>query len=150
MGSMSVYKAGGVHQHTPEMEQTLTHAAGRPVAVSFTPMLAPMPRGILATCSVDLAEGVRADDLRECLHAAYGHERFVTVLPEGRWPQTGATAGSNSVHVQASADSRTGRAIVVVAMDNLVKGAAGQAVQNANIMLGIPEDSGLTDAGVAP
>jgi len=150
MGSMSPYKVGGVHQHTPEMEQTLTHAAGRDIAVSFTPLLAPMPRGILATCSIDLADGVRTEDLRECLHAAYASERFVTVLPDGRWPQTSSTLGGNSVHLQAAADPRTGRAIVVAAMDNLVKGAAGQAMQNANLMLGIAEDAGLTDTGVAP
>lgn len=150
MGSMSPYKVGGVHQHTPEMEQTLSHAAGRAIAVSFTPLLAPMPRGILATCTVDIAHGVTTDDLRECLHAAYAHERFVTVLPEGRWPQTSSTLGGNSVHLQAAADPRTGRAIVIAALDNLVKGAAGQALQNANIMLGLPEGAGLTDTGVAP
>ena len=150
MGSMSPYKVGGVHQHTPEMEQTLTHAAGRGIAVSFTPLLAPMPRGILATCTVDVAEGVTTDDLHECLYAAYVQERFVTVLPQGRWPQTSSTLGGNSVHVQAAADPRTGRAVVIAALDNLVKGAAGQAIQNANIMLGLPEDLGLSDTGVAP
>ncbi len=150
MGSMSPYKVGGTHQHTPEMEQTLSHAAGRDIAVSFTPLLAPMPRGILATCSVDLAEGVTTEDLRECLHASYAAERFVTVLPDGRWPQTSSTVGGNSVHLQAAADARTERAIVVAALDNLVKGAAGQALQNANLMLGLPEDAGLTDTGVAP
>ena len=150
MGSMSPYKVGGVHQHTPEMEQTLTHAAGRGIAVSFTPLLAPMPRGILATCTVYVAEGVTTDDLHECLYAAYVQERFVTVLPQGRWPQTSSTLGGNSVHVQAAADPRTGRAVVIAALDNLVKGAAGQAIQNANIMLGLPEDLGLSDTGVAP
>ncbi|MEK9663077.1 MAG: N-acetyl-gamma-glutamyl-phosphate reductase [Candidatus Nanopelagicales bacterium] len=150
MGSMSPYKVGGVHQHTPEMEQTLSHAAGRDIAVSFTPLLAPMPRGILATCSVDLGEGVTTDDLRECLHASYVAERFVTVLADGRWPQTSSTVGGNSVHLQAAADVRTGRAIVVAALDNLVKGAAGQALQNANLMLGLPEGEGLTDTGVTP
>lgn len=150
MGSMSPYKVGGSHQHTPEMEQALSHAAGDGVRVSFTPLLAPMPRGILATCSADLAEGVTADDLRECLHAAYGRERFVTVLPEGQWPQTSSTVGSNAVHVQAAADHHTGRAIVIAALDNLVKGAAGQALQNANLMLGLDEAAGLSSAGVAP
>lgn len=150
MGSMSPYKVGGVHQHTPEIEQALAHAAGHPVPVSFTPLLAPMPRGILATCSVDLVEGVTDDDLRECLHAAYARERFVTVLPPGRWPQTASTLGGNSVQVQVAADRRTGRAIVVAALDNLVKGAAGQALQNANLMLGLREDAGLSANGVAP
>lgn len=150
MGSMSPYKVGGVHQHTPEMEQALGHASGASVRVSFTPLLAPMPRGILATCSADLAEGVTTEDLRECLHAAYAGERFVHLLPSGRWPHTASTLGGNSVHVQAAADGRVGRAVIVSALDNLVKGAAGQALQNANLMLGLDEGAGLTDAGVAP
>ncbi|MGI9197584.1 MAG: N-acetyl-gamma-glutamyl-phosphate reductase [Candidatus Nanopelagicales bacterium] len=150
MGSMSPYKVGGSHQHTPEIEQALSHVTGDDVRVSFTPLLAPMPRGILATCSADLAEGVAADELRECLHAAYGRERFVTVLPEGHWPHTSSTVGSNAVHVQVAADLRTGRAIVIAALDNLVKGAAGQALQNANLMLGLDEAAGLSSSGVAP
>ena len=150
MGSMSPYKVGGVHQHTPEMEQALSHATGDEVRVSFTPLLAPMPRGILATSSAELAEGVTADDLRECLHAAYSAEPFVVLLPAGQWPQTAATVGSNAVHLQATADTHTGRAIVISAMDNLVKGAAGQALQNANLMLGLAEGAGLTTSGVAP
>lgn len=150
MGSMSPYKVGGVHQHTPEMEQALSRAAGGPVRVSFTPLLAPMPRGILATSTADLAPGVTTEDLRECLHAAYAREPFVHLLPEGRWPQTASTLGGNGVHVQAAADSRTGRAVVISALDNLVKGAAGQALQNANLMLGLDETAGLSSAGVAP
>lgn len=150
MGSMSPYKVGGAHQHTPEMEQALGQAAGVPVRVSFTPLLAPMPRGILATCTSDLAEGVTTEDLHECLHAAYAREPFVRVLRPGSWPQTSATVGGNAMHVQAAADRRTGRAVVVSALDNLVKGAAGQALQNANLMLGLPEGSGLTASGVAP
>ncbi|MFM8773971.1 MAG: N-acetyl-gamma-glutamyl-phosphate reductase [Actinomycetota bacterium] len=150
MGSMSPYKVGGVHQHTPEIEQALTHAAGRDVVVSFTPLLAPMPRGILATSSADLAPGVSADDLHECLVGAYSRERFVTVLPPGQWPHTAATLGSNAVHVQAIADVHSGRAIVIAAIDNLVKGAAGQALQNANLMLGLDEGAGLSAAGIAP
>lgn len=150
MGSMSPYKVGGVHQHTPEMEQALSHAAGYDVRVSFTPLLAPMPRGILATSSTDLAEGISSDDLHECLHAAYADEPFVVVLPPGAWPQTSSTLGGNAVHIQAIADRHTGRAIVISALDNLVKGAAGQAVQNANLMLGLDETAGLTSTGVAP
>lgn len=150
MGSMSGYKVGGVHQHTPEMEQSLTHAAGTDVTVSFTPLLAPMPRGILATCSAELSDGVTTDDLQECLHAAYQGEPFVRVLPPGQWPQTGATVGGNAAHLQAAADTHAGRAIVMAALDNLVKGAAGQALQNANLMLGLEETAGLTSAGVAP
>lgn len=150
MGSMSPYKVGGVHQHTPEIEQALSHAAAGDVVVSFTPLLAPMPRGILATSSADLAEGVTTDDLRDCLVAAYSREPFVTVLPPGRWPHTAATAGSNSVHVQAVVDAHSGRAVVIAALDNLVKGAAGQALQNANLMLGLPETAGLSAVGVSP
>jgi N-acetyl-gamma-glutamyl-phosphate reductase len=150
MGSMSGYKVGGMHQHTPEMEQALTHAAGELVRVSFTPLLAPMPRGILAASSADLAEGVTTEDLQECLYAAYAAEPFVHVLPPGTWPQTSSTLGSNTVHLQVAADPHAGRAVVMSALDNLVKGAAGQALQNANLMLGLEETAGLSDSGVAP
>ena len=150
MGSMSPYKVGGVHQHTPEIEQMLARAADAPVTISFTPLLAPMPRGILATCTARLAPGSGIEQLRDALHAAYADERFVHVLPEGQWPATAHTAGSNAVHLQVAADAHSGRAVVVAALDNLVKGAAGQAIQNANLMLGLPEHAGLTSAGVAP
>ncbi len=150
MGQMSAYKVAGSHQHTPEIEQALRSAAGDEVTVSFTPMLAPMPRGILATSTARLAEGVTGEELYEALHAAYAGEPFVTVLPPGRWPQTGATLGSNAVHLQVGADLRTGRAVVVSALDNLVKGAAGQAIQNANLALGLDETAGLAVVGVAP
>lgn len=150
MGSLSAYKAGGSHQHTPEMEQTLTEAAGEPVTVSFTPMLAPMPRGILATVTSRLGDGVGTETLREAVHAAYAHEPFVHLLPDGRWPRTADVAGSNAVHVQVAADRHAGRAVVVVAIDNLGKGAAGQALQNANLMLGLDEQAGLSAVGVAP
>lgn len=150
MGQLSTYKVGGVHQHTPEMEQGLSEAAGEPVTLSFTPMLAPMPRGILATTTARLAEGVTTEVLHEALHSAYAAEPFVSVLPTGSWPQTGATLGANSVHVQVAADPHSGRAVVVSAIDNLVKGAAGAAVQNANLALGLDETAGLTAIGVAP
>jgi N-acetyl-gamma-glutamyl-phosphate reductase len=150
IGALSTYKAGGVHQHIPEMEQSLTAAASAAVTLSFTPVLAPMPRGILATCTARLADGATAAALREALHAAYQHEPFVHVLPDGSWPTTAATLGSNSVHLQVAADSHSGRAVVVAALDNLVKGAAGQAVQNANLVLGLPETAGLPVNGVAP
>jgi N-acetyl-gamma-glutamyl-phosphate reductase len=150
MGALSAYKAGGVHQHTPEMEQSLTTAAGVEVTLSFTPVLAPMPRGILATSTARLATGTTVEQLRDALHAAYDHEPFVHVLPEGSWPTTAATLGSNSVHLQVAADTHSGRAVVVAALDNLVKGAAGQAVQNANLVLGLAETAGLPVNGVAP
>jgi N-acetyl-gamma-glutamyl-phosphate reductase len=150
MGALSTYKAGGVHQHIPEMEQSLTAAAGVEVTLSFTPVLAPMPRGILATSTARLAEGITVGQLRDALHAAYDDEPFVHVLPEGSWPTTAATLGSNSVHLQVAADTHSGRAVVVAALDNLVKGAAGQALQNANLVLGLAETAGLPVNGVAP
>jgi N-acetyl-gamma-glutamyl-phosphate reductase len=161
MGAVSAYQAGGTHRHTPEIEQALAEAAGTAasgagpadVMVSFIPVLAPMPRGILATCTARLTPGPGQADtalLREALTGAYAGEPFICVLPEGRWPTTAAVAGSNGVHLQAAADARTGRATVVAAIDNLGKGAAGQAVQNANLMLGLPETAGLTAYGVAP
>lgn len=150
MSSMSAYKAGGVHQHTPEMEQGLSQAAGTEVHLLFTPTLAPMPRGILATCTARAEDGTTLDVVEEALHGAYADEPFVHVLPRGRWPQTGAVLGSNCVHLAAAVDQRTGRVTVVAAMDNLIKGAAGQAVQNANIAFGLPETMGLPQVGVAP
>ena len=150
MGSMSTYKTGGTHQHTPEMEQTLSVIAGKQVHLSFTPLLAPMPRGIIATCTALAAAGTTLEDIRHALHSAYADETFVTVLPEGLWPQTASVAGSNSVQIQCALDAHTGRVTVVSVLDNLVKGAAGQAVQNANLMLGLPEAAGLTTDGVAP
>jgi N-acetyl-gamma-glutamyl-phosphate reductase len=150
MGSMSAYKVGGVHQHTPEMEQSLSEAAGSEVSLSFTPLLAPMPRGIVATCTAVAEEGTTEDAVREALVAAYADEPFVHVLPAGAWPQTSSVAGSNGVHVQCAVDQHAGRVVVVSALDNLGKGAAGQAVQNANLVLGLPETRGLTAIGVAP
>ena len=150
MGSMSAYKVGGGHQHTPEMEQTLSDAAGSRVTLSFTPLLAPMPRGILATCTAPVADGVSAADVRAALDSAYEDEPFVQVLPEGIWPQTSSVGGSNCVHLQCAVDQHAGRVVVVSAIDNLGKGAAGQALQNANIVLGLPESLGLSMNGVAP
>jgi N-acetyl-gamma-glutamyl-phosphate reductase len=159
LGSMSAYQAGGTHRHTPEIEQALLAwgsaspelPGGSEPAVSFTPMLAPMPRGILATCTARLRDpGTGTGALREALAAAYESAPFVRLLPEGRWPSTAATNGSNMVHLQAAADAHAGRAVVVAALDNLGKGAAGQAVQAANLMLGLPETTGLSCQGVAP
>jgi N-acetyl-gamma-glutamyl-phosphate reductase len=159
MGSMSAYKVGGLHRHTPEIEQALQSVLpgggtgiGRPVTISFTPTLAPMPRGILATCTARLAGSTagRTADLRAAVAQTYQGEPFVHLLTEGQWPGTGATAGSNAAQLQVAADQHAGRAVVVSAIDNLGKGAAGQAVQNANLMLGLPETAGLTAQGVAP
>jgi N-acetyl-gamma-glutamyl-phosphate reductase len=151
MGAMSAYQAGGVHRHTPEIEQALAETTGLSTIVSFTPALAPMPRGILATCTARLVNGQTSGAaLRAALSAAYSGEPFIHVVPEGTWPSTAATAGSNAAHLQAAADAHAGRAIVVAAIDNLGKGAAGQAIQAANLMLGLPETAGLTAHGLAP
>jgi N-acetyl-gamma-glutamyl-phosphate reductase len=150
MGSVSAYKAGGRHQHTPEMEQTLSSVAGHEVVVSFTPLLAPMPRGILATCSFPVTDDVTTSDVRTLLHETYADEPFVHVLAEEVWPRTADVAGSNAAHLQAAVDRHAARAVVVCAIDNLGKGAAGQALQNANLMLGLPETSGLSAVGVTP
>jgi N-acetyl-gamma-glutamyl-phosphate reductase len=149
MGDLTAYKVG-THQHQPEMVQALGRAARAPVSLSFTPVLAPMPRGILATCTARLRPGVGTATLQDALRTAYAHEPFVRVLASGRWPRTGATLGGNAVHLQVGADEEAGRAIVVAAIDNLGKGAAGQALQCANLMLGQPETAGLTALGVAP
>jgi N-acetyl-gamma-glutamyl-phosphate reductase len=149
-GAVSAYRAGGAHQHTPEMEQALSGAAGAAVTLSFTPLLAPMPRGILSTCTARLAAGVGTDQLRAALAAAYDGEPFVHLMAPGGWPSTKATAGCNSAVVAAAADTHSGRAVVTVAIDNLGKGAAGQALQNANLVLGLPETAGLSASGVTP
>jgi N-acetyl-gamma-glutamyl-phosphate reductase len=140
MGGLSPYRVGA-HQHVPEIKQ----ATGAR-SLSFTPVLAPMPRGILATVTATALVG----DARAALAAAYTGEAFVHVLPEGQWPRTGATLGSNSCHLQSTVDVDSGRIIVVGAIDNLVKGAAGQALQCANLMLGLPETAGLATNGVRP
>jgi len=145
MGDLSPYKVGR-HQHVPEILQ----ATGAR-SLSFTPVLAPMPRGILATVTARPARsGIDETTVRGALSAAYGEEPFVHVLPEGRWPHTAATLGSNSAHLQATVDASSGRVVVCSAIDNLGKGAAGQAVQCANLMLGLPEAAGLAADGVAP
>jgi N-acetyl-gamma-glutamyl-phosphate reductase len=151
MGSMRAYEVGGTHRHTPEIEQALCNERTVvPPAISFTPTLAPMSRGILATCTARLAPGVTGPDLRAAMEAAYAAEPFVRLLPEGRWPATGATIGSNAAQLQVTADTHAGVAVVISAIDNLGKGAAGQAVQIANLMLGLPETTGLTAQGVSP
>ncbi|GGU51980.1 N-acetyl-gamma-glutamyl-phosphate reductase [Streptomyces lavendofoliae] len=150
MGSMSPYGVGGGHRHTPEMMQNLGAVAGEPVTVSFTPTLAPMARGILATCSAKAKPGTTADDVRAAYAKAYADEPFVHLLPEGRWPATASVYGSNAVQVQVAYDAAAGRVIAISAIDNLTKGTAGGAVQSMNIALGLPEDTGLSTIGVAP
>ncbi|MEU9188389.1 N-acetyl-gamma-glutamyl-phosphate reductase [Streptomyces sp. NPDC048484] len=150
MGSMSPYGVGGVHRHTPEMIQNLGAAAGGPVTVSFTPTLAPMPRGILATCSAKARPGITAETVRAAYEKAYADEPFVRLLPEGQWPATASVYGSNAVQVQVAYDEAAGRIIVISAIDNLTKGTAGGAVQSMNIALGLDETTGLSTIGVAP
>jgi N-acetyl-gamma-glutamyl-phosphate reductase len=144
LGDLSGYQVGA-HQHVPEIKQA-TGARG----LSMTPILAPMPRGILAAVTARPSGMVTAANVRAVLASAYDGEPFVHVLPEGQQPHTAATAGSNSAHLQASVDVDSGRIIVSCAIDNLGKGAAGQAVQNANLMLGLTETAGLSIDGIAP
>jgi N-acetyl-gamma-glutamyl-phosphate reductase len=148
MGSLSAYGVGGVHRHTPEMVQNLSAAAGRTVAVSFTPVLAPLPRGILASCSAPTTAS--AADVRAAYDKAYADEPFVHLLPEGTWPTTAATLGANTVHLQVAVDPDAGRLVAVAAIDNLTKGTAGAAVQCMNLALGLDETAGLPVNGVAP
>ncbi|MCY0929656.1 N-acetyl-gamma-glutamyl-phosphate reductase [Streptomyces sp. H27-H1] len=156
MGSMSPYGVGGGHRHTPEMAQNLSRAAGEHVTVSFTPVLAPMPRGILATCSARLrpaagtSEVITEGEVRAVFEAAYADQPFVRLLPPGQWPTTAAVLGSNSAQVQIAVDPGARRLICVSAIDNLTKGTAGGAVQSMNIALGLPERLGLPTNGVAP
>ncbi|MBF6398884.1 N-acetyl-gamma-glutamyl-phosphate reductase [Nocardia cyriacigeorgica] len=148
MGSVRAYNIAGAHRHTPEIAQNLGAAGGTDVSVSFTPVLAPMPRGILATCTapvkVDLAEA------RAVYEKAYADEPFVHLLPEGVLPQTGAVLGSNAVALQVAVDEAAGLLVVIGAVDNLTKGTAGAAVQSMNLALGIEETAGLSTVGVAP
>ncbi|MGW0546761.1 N-acetyl-gamma-glutamyl-phosphate reductase [Streptomyces altiplanensis] len=150
MGSMTPYGVGGGHRHTPEMIQNLSAAAGERVTVSFTPTLAPMSRGILATCSAKAKPGATAESVRAAYEKAYADEPFVHLLPEGQWPATASVYGSNAVQIQVAYDGAVGRVIAISAIDNLAKGTAGGAVQSMNIALGLPEDTGLSTTGVAP
>jgi N-acetyl-gamma-glutamyl-phosphate reductase len=150
MGNVSAYNIAGVHRHTPEIAQNLGAVAGEPVTVSFTPVLVPMPRGILATCTAKLNPGVTSDLLRDAYLKAYADEPFVTLLPEGRLPTTAAVLGSNHVQLQVAVDEAAGRAVVIGAVDNLTKGTAGGALQCANLALGLPETAGLSTVGIAP
>jgi len=150
MGATSAYGVGGVHRHTPEIVQNLGGLTNEPVSVSFTPMLVPMPRGILATCTATVREGVTAKTAREAYAVTYATEPFVHLLPEGWWPTTAAVLGSNAIHLQVTVDPVARRLVAVGAEDNLVKGTAGAAVQCLNLALGLPETTGLSTVGVAP
>ena len=140
------YKAYGVttHRHTPEIEQELSLAAGEPVYVTFTPHLLPVKRGILSTIYVNLKDGVTQEQLMEVYTEKYAGEPFITLYPKGELPELKHVNGSNRCAIGFAIDKRTGRAIIVSALDNLGKGAAGAGVQNMNLMLGMPETQGLT------
>jgi len=150
LGSAHAYQVGGIHRHTPEIIQNLTAAGGVGVSVSFTPVLVPMSRGILATSTARLAPGATAAGVRDAWESAYADEPFVHVLPEGQFPRTADTVGANTALIGLAVDEAAGRVVVVSAIDNLVKGTAGAAIQSANIALGLPETTGLTVDGVAP
>jgi N-acetyl-gamma-glutamyl-phosphate reductase len=150
MGSVSAYGVGGVHRHTPEIGQNLGRLTEQQLKVSFTPLLVPMPRGILATCSAPLAAPLTAEEAHALYVKAYGEEPFVHVLPQGQWPQTQSVLGSNAVHVQVTVDEDAGRLVAVGVVDNLAKGTGGAAVQCMNLALGLDETTGLTTVGVAP
>jgi N-acetyl-gamma-glutamyl-phosphate reductase len=150
LGSASAYQVGGVHRHIPEIRQNLAVAGGTAVSVSFTPVLVPMARGILATCTAKLAPGATAASVRAAWESAYAAEPFVQLLPEGQFPRSGDTVGANTALIGLAVDEAAGRVIVICALDNLVKGTAGAAIQSANIALGLPEIAGLTTNGVAP
>jgi N-acetyl-gamma-glutamyl-phosphate reductase len=150
MGSAGAYAVGGVHRHTPEITQNLRRLTDAAVRVSFTPLLVPMPRGILATVSAPLRPGVGAADVTGAYADAYGKEPFVHVLPTGQWPRTKSVTGSNAVHLQATVDEGAGRLVAVGAVDNLAKGTGGAAVQCMNLALGLDEQLGLSTVGVAP
>ena len=148
MGSLSSYKFGGVHQHTPEIEEALTQVAGSEVKISFTPILAPMPRGILSTVTAKLTASATTESMHELYTKSYVNDEFVTVLPLGQMPKTNSVIGSNHVHLQVAVDTHTNRLVVSAAIDNLGKGAAGQAIQNANLICGFVENSGLQILGL--
>jgi N-acetyl-gamma-glutamyl-phosphate reductase len=150
-GTASPYAVGGTHRHIPEVLQNLRRATGRDGArLGFTPVLVPMSRGILAVCTAPVDPGTTSADLLDALTADYAQEHFVTVLPEGTFPATGEVAGANTIRIGAAVDARSGQATVISAIDNLVKGTAGAALQSLNLALGLPEATGLTRTALAP
>ena len=148
MGSLTSYKFGGVHQHTPEVEQALSLASGKTVKISFTPILAPMPRGILSTITARLSVNMDTEKVHSLFSNFYKNDYFVDVLPIGQMPKTGSLTGSNKIQMQVAVDEHTHRLVISVAIDNLGKGAASQAIQNANLMCGFHEGAGLSTDGL--
>jgi N-acetyl-gamma-glutamyl-phosphate reductase len=151
MGSASAYGVGGMHRHTPELVQNFAICGAPAPRVSFTPVLVPMSRGILATCTTVVPDPLlTTEDAYAAYAEAYAGEPFVHLLPAGQWPQTQSVLGANAVHVQVVVDQAAHRLVAVAALDNLTKGTAGGAVQCMNLALGLPERTGLTTIGVAP
>ena len=148
MNNLTSYKFGGVHQHTPEIEEVLSKIRKKNVKISFTPILAPMPRGILATVTAKLTTKTSTENARDLFSSYYKNSKFVTLLATGSMPMTSAVLGSNNAQIQVAIDEHVGRLVVSTAIDNLGKGAAGQAIQNANLMCDLSEDLGLQNLGV--
>ncbi len=150
IGSASAYSVAGVHRHIPEIIQNLESAGAPEVKLSFTPVLVPMARGIHATITAPLVPGTTAAQVRAAWQDAYAHEPFVHLLPEGQWPTTAAVLGANTALIQVAFDAKAGKVVAICAIDNLVKGTAGAALQSMNVALGLPETTGLNTNGVAP
>ncbi len=150
LGSANPYAVGGTHRHIPEILQALRAAGAAEPTISFTPVLVPMSRGILATSTARITPGTSAAAVRTAWEDAYADEPFVQLLPEGSMPRSGDTVGANTALMGLAVDEAVGRVVVVTALDNLMKGTAGAAIQSANIALGISETTGLPTDGVAP
>ena len=148
MNNLTSYKFGGVHQHTPEIEELLSKVGKKNIKISFTPILAPMPRGILATVTAKLTTKTSIENVQDLFSSYYKNSKFVTLLATGSMPMTSAVLGSNNAQIQVAIDEHVGRLVVSTAIDNLGKGAAGQAIQNANLMCDLSEDLGLQNLGV--
>lgn len=148
MNNLTSYKFGGIHQHTPEIEQILSSISRESVKISFTPVLAPMPRGILATVTAQLTQQSSAEQIREIYQSFYSGSKFVRLLPVGSMPMTSAVLGTNNAQIQIAVDEHVNRLLISAVIDNLGKGAAGQAIQNANLMCDLAEDAGLEILGV--
>ncbi|MGO3555040.1 MAG: N-acetyl-gamma-glutamyl-phosphate reductase [Microbacterium gubbeenense] len=150
IGSANPYAVGGTHRHIPEIQQALRGAGATDPRVSFTPVLVPMARGILATTTARIAPGATDAEIRAAWESAYGDEAFVQLLPEGSHPRTADVTGANTALMSVTIDRAANRVIIVAAVDNLAKGTAGAAIQSMNIALGLEETTALTTNGVAP
>ena len=148
-GGFQAYKVGK-HRHTPEIEQELNSLAGEKFAISFTPHLLPVKRGILSTVYANLKKDITLEELHSLYSSFYAKEKFVRICPSGSFPNISSVCGSNFCDIGLTVDLRTGRIIIISAIDNLIKGAAGQAVQNMNIICNLKEDTGLQMAPLYP